>query len=311
MRTMRFSLVLVLVLSLFGASLVGAQADVAACDFVGFVNGWARATMPGMPNGAAFGLLVNLGAEDDALIGVSSDMVEAVELHEMVMAEGDVMQMRPLADGIAVAAGGFTALEPGGLHVMLIGLREPLVAGETLDLTLYFETHGDVTVRLPIIDDSAEMMMATDEPEATEAAAFEAPEGCAGVYFLDGWVRQAMPGMPNSAGYVLALNLGPEPERIVGGTTPVATVLELHEMVMAEGDVMQMRPLADGILLPPGEAVRLQPGGLHLMLIGLTGTLDAGAMVDVTLELEQAGAVTLSLPVRDPDAEAPMTMHGG
>lgn len=320
MSGLRAFLVVLLALSLLPVTLVGAQ-DAAACDFVGLVNGWARASVPGQPNGAAYGLLVNVGAADDVLVAASSDAAEVVELHEMVMGEGDVMQMRPLEDGIAVPAGGFAELAPGGLHVMLIGLRAPLVAGETMDLTLTFAEHGDVTLTLPVREADAGMAMGmdmgdamTEEPMAMAEAtpmpmALNAPDACAGVHFLDGWVRQAVPGQPNSAGYALALNLGAEPERIIGGATGIATVLELHEMVMGEGDVMQMRPLEDGLLLPPGEAVRLQPGGLHLMLIGLTGTVEAGDTVDVTLTLEQAGDVTLTLPVRDPNAEeAPMAM---
>lgn len=158
MRITRLSIFVLLALSLCIVPLVGAQ-DAPVCTTIGFLSGWARASMPGMPNSAAYGVLANLGDTDDTLIGASSDAAEAVELHEMVMAEGDVMQMRPLADGIPVPAGEAAILEPGGLHIMLIGLTEPLVAGETLDITLHFAEREDLVLSLPIRDPDAEMPM--------------------------------------------------------------------------------------------------------------------------------------------------------
>ena len=316
----RLIAVLLVVSLSFAALPAFAQADANTCDAVLLVDGWVRATAPGMPNGAAYGLLVNLGDQADTLIGASSDVAEAVELHEMVMGDGDVMQMRPLADGIEVPAGGFTQLQPGGLHIMLINLQQPLVPGETVDFVLTFASQGEVAVTLPVIDPDAMdmMMMATEEPAMMETPSIVAPEGCAGLHFVGTWARPAVPGMPNSAAYGLALNLSETPERITGGATDAAEALELHEMVMGDGDVMQMRPLAEGIAVPPGGFALLQPGGLHVMLIGLTGALEAGDTLNVTLDLEQGGPVELAIPVRDPEAmsmdmmatdEPPM--HGG
>ena len=316
----RWLTVLLLVSLSFAALPAFAQDDANTCDAVLLVDGWVRATPPGAPTGAAYGLLVNLGAEADTLVSASSDVASAVELHEMVMAEGDVMQMRPLADGITVPPGDFVALQPGGLHIMLIDLQRPLVAGESVDFVLTFAQHGEVALTLPVRDPDAmdAAMMATEEPMMAAAPSVAAPEGCAGVHFVGAWARPAVPGMPNSAAYGLVLNLGETPERITSGTTDAAEALELHEMVMAEGDVMRMRPLADGIPLPPGGFALLQPGGLHVMLIGLTGAMEAGDTLDVTLELEQAGPVELAIPVVDPEAmrvdmmatdEPPM--HGG
>src|SRR5687768_5534125 len=80
-----------------------AQEDEAACEVVYLFDGWARATPEGAPTGAAYGLLVNLGSEEDTLTGVTTDAAEAVELHEMLMGDGDVMQMRPVEGGFTVA----------------------------------------------------------------------------------------------------------------------------------------------------------------------------------------------------------------
>lgn len=96
---------------------------------------------------AAYMLLRSRGAAD-TLLGVATDVAEVVELHT-VERDGDVMRMRPVPQ-IDIPAGGTTALEPGGLHVMLIGLRRDLQAGETVQLTLTFANAGEVVVEAPV-----------------------------------------------------------------------------------------------------------------------------------------------------------------
>lgn len=99
--------------------------------------------------GAAFMLIQNSGAEDDVLLGGATDVANVVEVHEMAEAEG-VMEMRPLSDGLTIPAGGEETLEPGGYHIMLIGLREDLTNGKTFDLMLRFEKAGEVTVPVTV-----------------------------------------------------------------------------------------------------------------------------------------------------------------
>jgi copper(I)-binding protein len=91
----------------------------------------------------------NSGAEDDVLLGGESDVANVVEIHEMADVDG-VMEMRPLAEGLTIPAGGDETLEPGGYHLMLIGLRQDLTNGKTFDLTLHFEKAGDVTVPVTV-----------------------------------------------------------------------------------------------------------------------------------------------------------------
>ena len=98
---------------------------------------------------AAFMLIQNGGAEDDVLLGGETDVANVVEVHEMADVDG-VMEMRPLADGLTIAAGGEETLEPGGYHIMLFGLKEDLTNGKTYDLTLHFEKAGDVTVPVTV-----------------------------------------------------------------------------------------------------------------------------------------------------------------
>ena len=106
------------------------------------------ATMDMGGTGAAY-LTVRNEGETDRLLGGQTDKAEAVEVHEVVD-EGGVMQMRPLADGLEIPAGGEVILEPGGYHLMLFGLTEDLVVGMTFDLTLRFERAGDVVVSVVV-----------------------------------------------------------------------------------------------------------------------------------------------------------------
>ena len=108
---------------------------------------WARAA-GASANGAAYMVISTSGATPDQLIGVSAPIAEKAELHTHIM-EGDVMRMRPVK-AIEVNVGEPATLKPGGLHVMLIGLKAPLKEGEQFPLTLTFEKAGSVTVEVAV-----------------------------------------------------------------------------------------------------------------------------------------------------------------
>lgn len=110
----------------------------------------ARATVAGQRNGGAYLRLDNHAGAADRLVSVTTDAAEAVELHSMKM-DGDVMRMREI-DAIDVPAGKAVELKPGGLHLMLIGLKQPLKAGDRFPMTLRFEKAGDVTVEVAVED---------------------------------------------------------------------------------------------------------------------------------------------------------------
>ena len=110
-------------------------------------GGFSRATLPGAPVGGGYITITNTGTEDDALIAASSPAAEDVQLHEMKM-EGDVMKMNELPDGIPVPAGQTVVLEPGGLHLMMMGLKQPLVENESVPVTLTFAKAGTVEIVL-------------------------------------------------------------------------------------------------------------------------------------------------------------------
>lgn len=108
-------------------------------------NAWARATPGKAENGAAY--LTVVSPVPDKLTGVSTPSAKSAELHNMTMEDG-VMKMRPLPSGIDLPAGQPVTLKPGGIHIMLMGLKQPLKKGDSLPLTLTFEKAGteEVTV---------------------------------------------------------------------------------------------------------------------------------------------------------------------
>lgn len=81
----------------------------------------------------------------DRLVSVESPDANIVQIHESRM-ESNMMMMQQLRDGLPLAAGQATALEPGGNHLMLLGVKEPLVAGDTVALKLIFESAAPVEV---------------------------------------------------------------------------------------------------------------------------------------------------------------------
>ena len=118
---------------------------------------FARATLPNQPVAGAFLMITNTGAEDDVLVGVSSPVSERGEVHEMAM-DGDTMTMRELADGLVIPAGETVELKPGGFHLMFMELKQPLVEGETVDVSLEFQKAGTVTIPFAIVGKGAKSM---------------------------------------------------------------------------------------------------------------------------------------------------------
>lgn len=109
---------------------------------------YARSTAPGQPAGGAYLSIRNAGTAGDKLVSASADVSKTVELHEMKM-EGDVMRMREVS-AVEVPAGKAVELKPGGLHIMLMGLKAPLKQGEKFPLKLKFEKAGEVTVTVNV-----------------------------------------------------------------------------------------------------------------------------------------------------------------
>ena len=108
---------------------------------------YARATVPGQAAGGGYLTLHNKGPSD-RLIAASTPVSNTVELHSMTM-EGDIMRMRQL-DAIDLPSGQTVELKPGGMHLMLMGLKAPLKPGDSVVLKLRFEKAGEVTVQAKV-----------------------------------------------------------------------------------------------------------------------------------------------------------------
>jgi copper(I)-binding protein len=137
----RFAVVWVAVLALC-LGLVGCQPRAAGGLTVS--EAWVRSSPMVDRAGAAYFVISNTGRQADRLLAVRSDVAATIELHE-TKDVGGMMEMAPVS-GIEVPAGGSVALEPGGLHVMLLDLTRTLAAGERVTLTLEFETAEDLVI---------------------------------------------------------------------------------------------------------------------------------------------------------------------
>jgi len=125
------------------------------------------------------------------------------------------------------------------------------------------------------------------------------------------WARATPPAAMAGAGYLTITNNGAVDDRLVAVQTDVATNPQIHEMAMDSGN-MTMRELPDGVVIPAGESVTLQPGGFHLMLIGLDEAgLVQGTIVKVTLVFEVAGSVDVDLVVYPIGSDGPAGEDGG
>ncbi len=139
---MKLRSILSVAFSLTLAAAAGAAQAQATVD-----GAFARATVGKQANGAAYLQLSAKG--DDVLLSASAPVAAKVEIHTMTM-EGDVMKMRAL-DKLEIKGGEKIAMQPGsGAHVMLMGLKQPLKAGESFPLTLNFRKAGKVTVDVTV-----------------------------------------------------------------------------------------------------------------------------------------------------------------
>ena len=104
---------------------------------------WSRATPGGAKLGVGYFAVVNIGDKPDKLLGATIPIAERVEIHATSM-QGGVMRMRQIEGGLELKAQEVTELKPGGVHLMFIGLKKPIVKGERLPVRLTFEIAGKV-----------------------------------------------------------------------------------------------------------------------------------------------------------------------
>lgn len=129
---------------LAGLSATARAEEVKVGDLV-ISQAWSRATPGGAKTGGGYLTVENKGTAPDRLMGGSADVASSVQVHEMSMSNG-VMTMRPVEKGLAIEPGKTVKLAPGGYHLMLMNLKQPLKQGDKLPITLEFEKAGKVTV---------------------------------------------------------------------------------------------------------------------------------------------------------------------
>lgn len=121
------------------------------------------------------------------------------------------------------------------------------------------------------------------------------------------WARASIGQAKAGAAYVTLSNAGSETDRLIAAETPVAKKAEVHTHIMENG-IMKMRPV-EAAEVPPGAPVVFQPGGLHIMLMGLKAPLTVGDSFPLVLVFEKAGRIEVSVKVEPATHEEPKMKH--
>jgi copper(I)-binding protein len=122
------------------------------------------------------------------------------------------------------------------------------------------------------------------------------------------WSRATLPGAKVAAGYLTVKNNGTEPDRLIAVSADISGKGEIHEMTVKDG-VMNMRLLADGVEIPVGGEVKLEPGSYHLMFKELKAPAVEGVKFPGTLTFEKAGTVKVEFAVEKAGGEADHSAH--
>lgn len=126
---------------------VAALSHAAEAD-IGLSNAWVRPTLGAGRTTAAYVTVTNVGTAADRLTAVDAPGADSVEVHTAGIEDG-IMRMRRL-EGLDIPAGETVAMAPGGYHIMIIGLEQPIAIGATIPLTLTFEEAGSVTIQVGV-----------------------------------------------------------------------------------------------------------------------------------------------------------------
>lgn len=175
-----------------------------------------------------------------------------------------------------------------------LGSRRALAAGAALSLALTLAACGSDT---------------TSTTDTTAAAS--SSTAATNLVLEDGWVKaveqsemggmEGMDGMEGMGAMTAMFGMLTNPTdreiTITGGSSPAAGLVEIHEVVPTASGEMQMQPKAGGVVVPAGGTHELKPGADHVMLMKLTGPLEAGSTTTVTLTTSE-GDLALTVPVR-------------
>jgi hypothetical protein len=119
-----------------------AHAQTSGQKSIAIEHPWARATPAGAKTGAAYLTLINSGTSADSLVGASTPVADQVQFHS-VTEENGVSRMREMPT-LEVRPGEKVTFSPGGMHIMIVGLKEPLKEGQSFPMTMTFEKEGKI-----------------------------------------------------------------------------------------------------------------------------------------------------------------------
>jgi copper(I)-binding protein len=118
------------------------------------------------------------------------------------------------------------------------------------------------------------------------------------------WSRATPKGAATGAGYLTITNVGPSPDRLVSVSLDDATTAQIHQMTVDNG-VMKMREVAGGLEIKPGDTVKLDPQGYHLMFMGLKAPIVKGQPIKGSLTFEKAGTIDVEFDVMPAGSPGP------
>ena len=118
------------------------------------------------------------------------------------------------------------------------------------------------------------------------------------------WTRVTPPSAKVAGGFLTLTNTGTASDRLMGGSSPIAGRIEVHEMTL-DGGTMKMRELSQGLEIKPGQTVELKPGSFHIMFMDLKTPITDGASIKGTLVFEKAGPVEIEYTVEPLGSKGP------
>ena len=130
----------------------GADAGEAGDRHVSVSDAWSLATVTGQPNGAVYFTVVSTAADTLQRIVVPSSIADHAEIHETVTNTKGEIAMQEMSSGVPLEPGTAVTFTPGGKHVMLVDLVQPLAAGQTFDATLEFAKADSVTLPVAVVE---------------------------------------------------------------------------------------------------------------------------------------------------------------
>ena len=135
---------------LFLSFLIVVSPFIASAETILVNDAYVRASSKMAKSAAAFMDIKNTSSQDDRLLDVKSKVAKRVELHTHIKSDDGVMKMRRVDDGFLISGNDTLRLERGGNHIMFMGLSQPFVNGESISITLFFESAGPLDLEIPI-----------------------------------------------------------------------------------------------------------------------------------------------------------------